>query len=448
MKPFARNLAKKSYVLRPELLWLGGRMERGMEIVVANGRIDKVRAALGPADWSVALMPGFVNAHSHAFQRGMRGLGETFTEGEGSFFTWRHSMYDVVETLSTASTAYDLTKLAYDEMLDAGITSVGEFHYIHHAGRVEDAAAGRWNLDSEVLRAGRDVGIRQVLLHADYVRGGFDDAALEGGQRRFDTGSVDDFLASVEAVEAQATGSRQSVAMVVHSTRAVPIERISRLRAVARTKGTPFHIHLEEVMLEIDDCRAAHGGATPMRLLLENGVVDELTTAVHCTHSTPEDLADFAAAGGIVCLCPNTEGNLGDGICDLASMRAEGARIAIGTDLNSRISPAEDLRWLEYVQRVANQMRGAAASKETGRTGASLIEIGTDFGAQSLGLNSGVIAAGKDADFAAIDLEHRSLEGVQKSALPEAIVFGTGPEVIAGTCVAGEWLRLQKPPKE
>ena len=440
------HLKKASYVLRPELCWLNGRMQRGMEIVIANGTIDKVRAAIGPADWNIALLPGFVNAHSHGFQRGMRGEGESFERGAGSFFTWRSSMYDLVGTLGEKDAAYDLTKLAYDEMLDAGITSVGEFHYVHHGGDLEEenCDSRRWALDEEVLRAGREVGIRQVLLHADYVRGGFGDAPLAGGQRRFATASIDDFVGSVDRAEVLASGTRQSVAMVVHSTRAVPIERIVALRAAARARGTPFHIHLEEVVLEVEECAAAHDGATPMRLLLDHDVVDELTTAVHCTHSTEDDLVDFAAAGGIVCLCPNTEGNLGDGICDLATMRREGVRIAIGTDLNSRISPAEDLRWLEYVQRAGNQMRGAAIDPDTGRTGSALLDIATTHGAASLGLNSGAIAPGRDADFAAIDLDHRTLSGVSDDSMAEAIVFGTGPEVIAGTCVAGEWVRLFK----
>ncbi len=422
-------------VLRPALAVLpGGRVASGVEIEVQGDRILEVRDAAAPSDWNACLLPGFVNAHSHAFQRGLRGLGESFPDGAGSFFTWRESMYELVDSLDP-ELCHAVSRLAFEEMLDAGITTVGEFHYVHHG----DSDA--WTLDEAVLRAAADVGIRIVLLHCDYVRGGFDDRPLAGGQRRFATGSETDFIASCERAVAHArvNGPLQSVAPIVHSTRAVPIDRIERMHRVARGLGTVFHVHLEEVVAEVEDCRAAHG-VTPMRLLLDRGVIDSRTTAIHCTHSTPEDLRDFTAAGGTVCLCPNTEGNLGDGIPDLATMRAAGTPIAIGTDLNSRISPAEDLRWIEYVQRIHRQIRGAVVDASR-HTGGALLEIGTVHGARSLGLEAGEIAPGALADFAAIDLSHRTLVGVSPSVMLEAIVTGTGPEVMAGTCVGGRWVR-------
>ena len=366
----------------------------------------------------------------------MRGQGETFREGQGSFFTWRASMYELVASLD-AERAYRTSRTAFEEMLDAGITTVGEFHYIHHAADEEENA--RWMLDGAILRAARDAGIRIVLLHCDYVRGGFDDRPLGGGQLRFDTQGLEHYLGSLDRVEKIAEGPLQSVAAVSHSTRAVPIDRIAAVHAEATRRGSVFHLHLEEVVQEIDDCLAIHD-RTPMRLLLEHGVIDERTTAVHCTHSNAEDLQDFAAAGARICLCPNTEGNLGDGICDLATMRELGIPIAIGTDLNSRIAPTEDLRWIEYVQRVRHQMRGAVVD-QAGRTGSALLDIATANGAASLGVESGSISVGRFADFVAIDLDHRTLEGVDPDQLAEAIVMGTGPECLAGTCVGGTWVR-------
>ncbi len=422
-----------STILRPALAVLpGGRVASNVEIELRGDRIAEVRDATAPADWNVCLLPGFVNAHSHAFQRGLRGLGESFPDGTGSFFTWRESMYALVESLDP-DLCHAICRLAFEEMLDAGITTVGEFHYLHHGPDAD------WALDAAVLAAASDAGIRLVLLQSDYVRGGFDDRPLAGGQRRFDTGSETDFVAACERAVAHARGPLQSVAPIVHSTRAVPIDRIERMRQVARSLGTAFHLHLEEVVAEIDDCRATHG-TTPMRLLLDRGVVDDRTTAVHCTHSSPEDLRDFAAAGGMVCLCPNTEGNLGDGIPDLATMRAAGIPIAIGTDLNSRLSPTEDLRWIEYVQRIHRQMRGAVIDANA-RIGGALFDIGTAHGARSLGVESGEIAPGTLADFAAIDLDHRTLAGVSPAVVLEAIITGTGPEAMAGTCVGGRWLR-------
>jgi formimidoylglutamate deiminase len=423
-------------LLRPTLLWSEGAFRADHEVVISGDRISEIRPATGPSDWSVAILPGFVNAHSHAFQRGMRGQGETFREGQGSFFTWRASMYELVASLD-AERAYRTSRTAFEEMLDAGITTVGEFHYIHHAADEEENA--RWMLDGAILRAARDAGIRIVLLHCDYVRGGFDDRPLAGGQVRFNTRTLETYLASLDRAEKIAEGPLQSVAAVSHSTRAVPIDRIAAVHAEATRRGSVFHLHLEEVVQEIDDCLAIHD-RTPMRLLLEHGVIDERTTAVHCTHSNAEDLQDFAAAGARICLCPNTEGNLGDGICDLATMRELGIPIAIGTDLNSRIAPTEDLRWIEYVQRVRHQMRGAVVD-QAGRTGRALLDIATVNGAASLGVESGSISVGRFADFVAIDLDHRTLEGVDPDQLAEAIVMGTGPECLAGTCVGGTWVR-------
>lgn len=408
-------------------------MESDHELVISGDRIGAVRPATGPCDWEVCLLPGFVNAHSHAFQRGMRGQGESYPDGAGSFFTWRESMYQLVASLDP-DRCHEITRRCFEEMLDAGITTVGEFHYVHHG-----ADDGRDHaLDEAVVRAAADAGIRLVLLHVDYVRGGFDDRPLAGGQRRFDTGTLDEFLASHERLAALCRDPLTTSAPISHSTRAVPVDRIVAVRELARSLGSVFHVHLEEVVAEIEDCRARHG-RTPMRLLLDHGVIDERVTAIHCTHSNESDLRDYASAGGRICLCPNTEGNLGDGIPDLTTIRDAGIPLSIGTDLNSRIAPAEDLRWIEYVQRVHRTMRGAVV--EDARTGPPLLAIGTVHGADSLGVEAGTLEPGRLADFVAVDLEHRTLEGVDVDSLLEAIVFGTGPEVVAGTCVGGRWVR-------
>ena len=427
------STSSRSTVFRPSLLALdGGRIVAGMEVEVTGDRISGLRKASGPADWNICLIPGFVNGHSHAFQRGMRGQGESYPDGAGSFFTWRASMYDLVASLDP-DRCHRICRLAFEEMLDAGITTVGEFHYVHHG--MDQAGA----LDHAVLRAAADAGIRIVLLHCDYVRGGFDDRPLAGGQVRFDGGTVEDFLESFERVAAGCVGPLQSAAPISHSTRAVPIERIVTIREEARRRETVFHIHLEEVVAEIEDCKNVHG-VTPMRLLLDHGIIDDRTTAIHCTHSTAGDLGDFAVAGGRICLCPNTEGNLGDGIPDIATIRATGIPLSIGTDLNSRIAPTEDLRWIEYVQRISRTMRGAVVDEEN-RTGGPLLQIGSAHGAESLGIEAGTIEVGRLADFAALDLNHRTLQGVSAEAMAEAIVFGTGPETMAGTCVGGRWVR-------
>ena len=421
-------------ILRPRHLLLeGGGIESGLEVVIAGDRIREVRSATGPCEWEVCLLPGFVNGHSHAFQRGMRGQGELYPDGSGSFFTWRESMYRLVDSLDP-DRCHEITKRCFEEMLDAGITTVGEFHYVHHGADVGRDHA----LDEAVVRAASEAGIRLVLLHVDYVRGGFDDRPLVGGQRRFDTGSLEDFISSFERIADLCRGSLAGAAPISHSTRAVPVDRIVAVREAARKLDAVFHIHLEEVVAEIDDCREFHG-TTPMRLLLDHGVIDDRVTAIHCTHSNPADLRDFAKAGGRICLCPNTEGNLGDGIPDIGTIREASIPLSIGTDLNSRIAPSEDLRWIEYVQRIHRTMRGAVVAE--GRSGPPLLSIGTLHGAESLGVESGTIEPGRLADFVAIDLDHRTLEGVEAGSMIEAIVFGTGPESLAGTCVGGHWVR-------
>ena len=421
-------------ILRPRLLALeDGRIESDYEVVVSGDRIREVRQATGPSEWAVCLLPGWVNGHSHAFQRGMRGRGESYPGGVGSFFSWRESMYRLVDSLDPAR-CHEISRRCFEEMLDAGITSVGEFHYVHHGNDVGRDHA----LDQAVVRAAADAGIRLVLLHVDYVRGGFDERPLIGGQRRFDGGSLEEFLESYRRLAGICQGPLVTTAPISHSTRAVPVDRIVEIRAAARELGTVFHIHLEEVIDEIEDCREHHG-TTPMRLLLDRGVIDDQVTAIHCTHSCESDLRDFASAGGRICLCPNTEGNLGDGIPDLVTIHEAGIPLSIGTDLNSRIAPTEDLRWIEYVQRIARSLRGALVVE--GRCGPPLLEIGTVHGAESLGLEAGIIAPGRLADFVAVDLEHRNLEAVDPDSMLEAILFGTGPEVVAGTCVGGRWVR-------
>lgn len=415
--------------LQPKYVYEDGRFVEGRAVLVAGESISSIEEmGEGPSS-PIALLSGFVNAHSHAFQRGLRGKAETFATEAGTFFSWREAMYALVEDL-TEETTYDLSLQTFKECLLAGFTSVGEFHYVHHG-------SAPWSLDRVVLAAARDAGIRLTLLQTDYVRGG-EGVPLAGGQQRFDTGSFASFLESIDRLEGQLDSPRQTYGLVAHSVRAVDLKRIVALKEEAGRRGVAFHMHLEEVTKEIEAIQAHHG-CTPMRLLLDHGVIDPVTTAVHCTHSTAEDLADFGAAGGIVCLCPLTEGNLGDGIPDLPAMREAGCRVAIGSDLNARISPLEELRSMEYTARISNQQRGVWVN-DAGSTVAALLEAGTSGGAAALGIKAGVIAPGMLADFVAFDLTHPSLRGVAQDDLAAAILFGAGQEAIAGVMVGGEWV--------
>ena len=414
------------------MLWDGTRFQRDRRLLLDDdGRIAAVGSISelegDPERMHGAMMPGLINGHSHAFQFALRGRAERFGLVQGSFWSWRDAMYDLVDSLD-ADRCHELSLASFNEMIDHGVTSVGEFHYVRH----DDAQDHR--LDDAVVVAAEDAGIRMVKLVTCYQTGDIG-RPLEGAQARFDTVSVDEYLRRLDTIQSRLDGPLQTVGMVAHSVRAVSIEDIVRLHRVSVERGLPFHIHVEEVLEEIESCQAAHG-CTPMRLLLDRGVVTPNVVAIHCTHSQPEDMRDYVAAGGQVCLCPITEGNLGDGIADIPVMRECGASLAVGTDLNSRTDLLEELRWLEYVQRVARQKRGVIVDAD-GDTGRELLRIGTEGGARALGLDAGRIEAGALADLVLFDHEHDSLAAAAEDELAAALIFGASGSVISRVIVDG-----------
>jgi formimidoylglutamate deiminase len=426
-------------VIEADLTWTGEAFEPGVRIRIgADGRI----AAVGKASLETthrlrdrALLPGFVSAHSHAFQRGLRGRGETFPRGAGSFWTWREAMYSLVARLG-ADEFQSLCRQTFREMRAAGITSVGEFHYFHHTLGTED-----WAFDELVLRAAAEAGIRIVLIQS-YYRTGDIGQPLEGAQLRFASPSpaayweqMDRLAPLVDRIDPR----RQSLAASVHSLRAAGLDDLREVYDEARRRDLPFHIHVEEQRREIETALAFYG-KRPMALLLETlGTATDIT-AVHCTHTDPLDMQRFVAGGGTVCLCPLTEGNLGDGIAAVPHLRSLGGALCLGSDSNARLSTLEEMRWLEYVQRLASETRGVLREEsEGGSVARVLLGAATRGGAQALGLDAGRIAPGAWADFAAIDLTARTLAGWEPETLLDALVFGTSEETIAGTCVGGEW---------
>lgn len=441
-RPSPGPAARPQQIVHADWIWTGGRLEKGRAIGIdEQGRIVSIAPVAGPSTLRLpgkALIPGFVSAHSHAFQRGLRGTTERFA-ASGGFFSWRDAMYGLVERL-TPDLCYELSRETFSEMLTSGITSVGEFHYVRHAlaaGAAEaESAAERFAFDASVLAAAKDAGIRMTLLHTCYMLGGFG-APLAGGQVRFRIRDEREYWERFDRLVAAADGATQTIGATAHSVRAVAIDVIERLHAESRRRGVVFHMHVEEVRKEIEDCMAAHG-RRPMELLLERLAIDGRFTAVHCTHTSREDLARFARAGGTVCLCPLTEGNLGDGIADVGAIRAEGGAIAFGSDLNSRLAPTEELRWIEYVQRVRHEMRGAVVDGH-GDCGAALLSIGTEQGARSIGVDAGSIEVGKLADFALVDLQHATMLNWSPETFASHLVFGAGTSAVCGTCVGGKW---------
>ncbi len=378
----------------------------------------------------LALLPGLVNAHSHAFQRGLRGRGETFPRGAGSFWTWRDAMYDLVDSLD-AERLLELSRRAFEEMRVAGITSVGEFHYLHH-----DASEEGFAFDEVVLRAAAETGIRIVLLNAYYRTGGIG-KELVGGQRRFRTRSAEEYWAQMERLEARLRPGLQRLGVAAHSIRAVPPDEMALLHEEATRRGLVFHMHLEEQPAEIE-ASLRHYGATPMALVNRHLSVHDQTTMVHCTHTVTDDLDAYLAAGGRVCICPLTEANLGDGLAEVPRMLEAGDRVCLGTDSNARIGPLEEMRLLEYGQRLRTGTRGVCRDP-TGAVAPLLWRCGTAAGARALGLDAGTIEPGKLADFAAVDLLHPALGGWDEESLLAAILLGAPDDVVAGTCVGGAW---------
>ena len=420
-------------VVEPDLTWTGEGFAPRVQIAVSgDGRIEAV-GDLGRAPTHrlnrTALLPGFVNAHSHAFQRGLRGHGERFPAGTGSFWTWRQAMYGLVGSLDHA-VLRALSVQAFREMRDAGITTVGEFHYVHHE-REEDFA-----FDEVMLEAAAEVGIRIVLLECFYATGAVGQP-LQGAQRRFATPSLDDFFGRLDRLSAALDPATQSLGAVAHSIRAATPSQIRAVYDEAVRRGLPFHMHVEEQRREIEECRAAYG-RTPMAVILDalDGRGD--FTAVHCTHTTAEDMEAFLATGGRVCLCPLTEGNLGDGIPSLSLPHATGGRLCLGSDSNARLAMLEDMRWLEYGQRLKGEIRGALADHD-GDVAGVLLAAATTGGARALGIDAGRIRQGAWGDFVVVDLETPSLVGVAPARLLDALIFGAGNEVIAGTFVGGHW---------
>jgi formimidoylglutamate deiminase len=428
----------RAQVLEADLTWTGAAFESGVQVRVdAEGRIVEVGRTEHRTTQRLrdrALLPGFVNAHSHAFQRGLRGRGESFPAGAGDFWSWRDAMYQLVEGLD-ASTFFRLTLQAFREMRSAGITTVGEFHYVHH-DVIETAEGGDFALDEVVLRAASRAGLRLAMLETYYETGAIRQP-LQGAQRRFRTATPELYWSRLDRLQELLQPKTQSLGAVVHSVRAAGPDEIHSLYEEARRRGLVFHLHLEEQRQEVADCRAAYG-KTPMALVLDTLGTAEGVVAVHCTQTVPADMTRFFALGGRICLCPTTEGNLGDGIADLGPARGHLDKLCLGSDSNLRISMLEEARWLEFAQRLRSGGRGILRDG-AGSLAPGLLQAASAGGADALGVAAGRIVAGAWADFAVVDLNATSLALSSSDSLAEALVFGCGEEVIVATAVGGQW---------
>ncbi|HZH30314.1 MAG TPA: formimidoylglutamate deiminase [Pyrinomonadaceae bacterium] len=489
----------------PDFIYTGGRFESGLALVAdGSGRITQL--ARDPERLAArvvrlrgrALLPGLVNAHSHAFQRVIRGRTERRSAAHDSFWTWREMMYASATRLSPED-VYDASRMAFLEMAASGITAVGEFHYLHRAlGGAPYADENE--LARQVVRAAADVGIRIALLRVAYARAGWRKSP-DRRQARFIEPDPEAFLRQTEQLRSDlaraaranagarpetATAAAENakdaenapvawVGVAPHSVRAVPLDYLRAVCAYAAAHRLPVHMHVAEQPAEVAACTEEHGRA-PVALLAHEGLLSERFTAVHAVHITPADARSLARARAHVCACPTTERNLGDGIVPADLLIGAGVRISLGTDSHTQIDLLEDARELEYHLRLqkleravlapeanveASGLRANNVANDEANSGANsgangganndasdgangldalaarLFNCATANGAAAIGANGGALEAGRPADFFTVALDDSSIAGAGTDDLLPAIVFSLARTAMRDTYVGG-----------
>jgi formimidoylglutamate deiminase len=384
------------------------------------------------------VLPGMPNLHSHAFQRAMAGLAERLEPGEASFWSWRTVMYRFLERIGPDELRAIAAQL-YVEMLEAGYTAVGEFHYLHHQrdGRpYADPAELSW----AILEAQQASGIGLTLLPALYMAGGFGGSPPEAGQRRF-VHDLDGFARLIDRLCPRFSADPNlRLGIAPHSLRAVPDGALRDLVQVADALDpeAPIHIHVAEQVKEVRDC-LEWCGARPVRHLFDAAPVGPRWCLVHATHMDDAETDLLARSGAVAGLCPTTEANLGDGLFDLGGYLAARGRFGIGSDSHVSVSPVEELRWLEYGQRVARLRRLVAASEDEPHCGARLWRAALAGGAQALGRRIGQLAPGCRADLVTIDDDHPLLVGRTGDLLLDSLAFSGNANPVRDVMVGGRW---------
>jgi len=400
---------------------------RDVRVGVIAGRIASIETG---ADYHQGeerhrcALPGMPNLHSHAFQRGMAGLAEIRGPADDSFWTWRDVMYRFVGRM-TPDDARAIAALAYVEMLECGFTRVGEFHYLHHDGDGRPFA-DRAEMSGAIAAAAAESGIGLTLLPVFYAHSGFGALPPRADQARF-INDLDGYAALIEAAGKACQSLPDAIVGIApHSLRAVSPGELSALQAMAGDR--PVHIHVAEQMREVDDC-IAWCGQRPVAWLLDNADVNERWCLVHATHMVEPEAQAMARSGAIVGLCPITEANLGDGIFPAEPFLAAGGRYGIGSDSNILIDATEELRLLEYGQRLQNRGRNMLAGGAGRSTGADIHASALAGGARALGVAAG-LAVGQAADIVTLDLDHPSLAGRSADRLLDGLIFTAGRSAI------------------
>ncbi len=411
-----------------ELAWLGGeRADAGVVAEVEGERFKSVEAGVAepPAGATVLrglTLPGFCNAHSHAFHRALRGRAQ----GErGSFWTWREQMYALADSLDPDNYGA-LARAVFAEMALAGITAVGEFHYLHHgpegAPYADPNETGRC-----LVQAAADAGVRITLIDTCYLQAG-EGKEPEGAQRRFADRDADAWAARVD--ELGDLGAHAKAGAAIHSVRAVDPTSCETVAAWANDRGLPLHAHVSEQQAENDSCAAAHG-LTPTGVLSEAGALSERFSAVHFTHTSAEDVGALGDAGATACLCPTTERDLGDGVGSARAFADAGAHVALGSDSHAVIDHFSEMRATELDQRLVTEERGLHSSSE-------LLCAATGDGHRSIGWpEAGVIAPGAICDLVSVSLDSVRVAGANAECALDMAVFAATANDIQSVVASG-----------
>jgi formimidoylglutamate deiminase len=472
----AVNESKDSLIAwLPDLIFTGGQFESGLALVCDSSgiiarvvRVDELKDEKRVSLSNRAMLPGMVNAHSHAFQRVLRGRTEHRNRNQqDSFWTWREMMYSAATRL-TPEDIYDASRMAFLEMALNGITAVGEFHYLHHApdGTPYDDPN---LLSKELVRAAGDVGLRIALLRVAYARSGFQ-VEENPRQARFIESDPANYLRSLESLinvldrgkfpavmegsllptrgaltDGRATATAW-VGVAPHSVRAVPLDYLREVITYANQHDLKVHMHVAEQPAEVSACVEEYR-RTPIALLETEGLLSERFTAVHAIHVTPKAIPSFAKTGAMVCACPTTERNLGDGVVPADEYFKHDVPICLGTDSHAQIDLLEDARELEYHLRLQKLERAvldvqsqvlSSRSQVQSRLAAQLFDCATINGARSIGSTNGSLGPGEAADFFTIDLDDPSIAGASTDDLLASIVFSLSRAAVREVVVGGK----------
>ena len=435
MKYYAKNiLLNQGWAIDKTLT-----IENGIITAITAGKDDDASMLIG------TVIPGMVNCHSHAFQRAFAGFSEQGSKGQDSFWTWRKIMYKFLAQLSHDD-AQVIAEQLYIEMLKMGYTRVAEFHYLHHDinGNTypdNDNNSELATMAKAIFKAAQNSGIGLTMLPVLYQYAGFGQQESNEGQKRF-INSTEQFNQLVnDCFTLTKQYPNTNIGIAPHSLRAVDKEAITQAVEHVRSLDdkAPIHIHIAEQQQEVNDC-LQHYSQRPVQWLLDNIELDEHWCLIHATHINEQEQQGIVASKAIAGICPTTEANLGDGIFPTTEFLALNGNFAIGSDSHISVNPVEELRWLEYAQRLTKQHRAILASSETVSVGQNLWQKAAMGGAQSTNSNTGSLAVGKQADLLVLDEKQTCLFANSTQHLLDSVIFASQNNIIKDVMVNGHWV--------